>query len=805
MGVNELVSPAFTQPLYSAQLTFRNNYDLETDTQFLTNGFDGGVLELKVGTGAFVDILAAGGSFVAGGYTKTLDTRFSNPLAGRRAWSGVSGGYTNVIVNLPSTNAGQTVQLRWRCGSDDSTGRPGWRIDSVSVTGRACCTNSPPVIATQSNLYNVIETTLLTVTNMLIDPGLPANPVVFSLLSPPTGASIDTNTGVITWIPSEGQGPGTNLITTIARNSAVPGLAATNTFTVIILESNLPPILPNQTNRTLFGLQSLTVTNTATDADLPANPLNYILQTGPTNAAIDANGIISWTPLISQVPSTNLFTTVVTDTDPSAVNATSLSATNSFTVVVNAIHNGPSLPVRTNRTVVELTTMTVNNSATDNDVPPRALNYALISPPAGASISSNGVVTWTPDESQGPGTNIIMTVVTDDGTPPLSATNSFTVNVLESNTPPVLPVQSNRTLTGLQTLSVTNAATDSDLPANPLTYTLQTGPSNAVIDANGIISWTPVVSQVPSTNLFTTVVTDTNPPAINETSFSSTNSFFVIVNAIHNGPQLPLQTNHSVLELTTLCVTNTATVNDVPPRALTYTLANPPAGALISTNGVITWQPTESQGPGTNIITTIVTDDGSPPLSATNNFTLIVLESNSPPVLPVQTNYILVGMQTLVVTNSGTDSDIPANALTYILQSGPSNAEMDASGVITWTPDLSQVPSTNLFTTVVTDSNPAAVNATSLSATNSFYVTVNLPDQTPRTILIQTITLSHNIATITWTSVSGNTYRLQYKTNWDDASWTDFSPDVPATGATTSAQDDISAQTQRLYRVMLVP
>jgi len=55
-----------------------------------------------------------------------------------------------------------------------------------------------------------------------------------------------------------------------------------------------------------------------------------------------------------------------------------------------------------------------------------------------------------------------------------------------------------------------------------LTYVLQTGPSNAVIDASGIITWTPVVAQVPSTNVFTTVVTDYNPWAINSTNLSAT-------------------------------------------------------------------------------------------------------------------------------------------------------------------------------------------------------------------------------------------------------------------------------------------
>jgi len=56
----------------------------------------------------------------------------------------------------------------------------------------------------------------------------------------------------------------------------------------------------------------------------------------------------------------------------------------------------------------------------------------------------------------------------------------------------------------------------------------------------------------------------------------------------------------------------------------TYQLANPPTGAGIDVNGVIAWTPTSGQSPTTNTITTIVTDNQSPPLSATNSFTVVV-------------------------------------------------------------------------------------------------------------------------------------------------------------------------------------
>src|ERR1019366_3563491 len=142
-------------------------------------------------------------------------------------------------------------------------------------------------------------------------------------------------------------------------------------------EINVAPGLLGQGNQTLFGQQRLIVTNTASEPDMPPVTLAYQL-TGPAGAVIDANGIISWTPSVAQVPSTNVFTTVVTDSNPWSVNNQQLSATNSFTVIVLPVF-GPVLPGQTNRTVNELAALVVTNTATDANptVPQISTNTVL--------------------------------------------------------------------------------------------------------------------------------------------------------------------------------------------------------------------------------------------------------------------------------------------------------------------------------------------------------------------------------------------------------------------------------------------
>ena len=92
------------------------------------------------------------------------------------------------------------------------------------------------------------------------------------------------------------------------------------------------------------------------------------------------------------------------------------------------------------------------------------------------------------------------------------------------NTAPVLAAISNRTVGVGVTLNITNTATDSDAPAQTLTFSLMTAPTNAVIDSSsGVLTWRPLTTQADSTNSFTVMVTDNGTPGMSATqSFSVT-------------------------------------------------------------------------------------------------------------------------------------------------------------------------------------------------------------------------------------------------------------------------------------------
>jgi len=130
-GVNlsSLISPSIEIGSTTAQLLFKNRYQTE-------NNYDGMVLEYSTNAGAtWQDILTGGGTFSSGGYNGTLSTCCGNPLPGRQAWTGNSGGFVDTVVNLNAALNGETVQFRWRMGSDNIVSSTGVWIDDVQVTG----------------------------------------------------------------------------------------------------------------------------------------------------------------------------------------------------------------------------------------------------------------------------------------------------------------------------------------------------------------------------------------------------------------------------------------------------------------------------------------------------------------------------------------------------------------------------------------------------------------------------------------------------------------------------------------------
>lgn len=96
---------------------------------------------------------------------------------------------------------------------------------------------------------------------------------------------------------------------------------------------------------------------------------------------------------------------------------------------------------------------------------------------------------------------------------------------------------------------------------------------------------------------------------------------------------------------------------------------------------------------------------------------------NHAPVMTPSAGASIVAGQTLVISNTATDPDLPAQALTWSLLSAPVGAFINpANGLLTWRPTLAQSPSTNILGVVVSDNG-----SPSLGATQTLTVIVSRP------------------------------------------------------------------------------
>ncbi len=589
--------------------------------------------------------------------------------------------------------------------------------------------NSPPSLSPISGA-TVNEGSPLALTVSGTDSDLPAGVLTYGLgFDAPSGMSINPTSGAISWTPTEQQGPGSFTFTVQVSDSGTPALTASGSVTVVVTEVNQPPVLGPIGGQNVRAGSPVSVTAQATDPDFPPNPLTYSLGPGaPEGATINpTSGAFNWTPTAAQGGRTFTIPVVVSDGGNPV-----LTATQTFDVVVNPSNTAPVFAPVSAQNVAEGNQLVVTLSATDADVPPNQLTYGPGTDfPAGATLNpSSGVLTWTPTEADGPKTVTIAAVVTDNGIPPLSATISLTVNVTEVNQPPVLAPIGNQTVVTGSTLSLSASATDADLPANALTFSLGAGaPAGASINpSTGAFSWTPSQGQGPATIQVTIQVADNGTPPL-----TASQTFTVVVAAINTPPVLAPIGPQSVNEGSLFGFTVGATDADLPPNTLTYSLeAGAPSGMSINpTSGLITWTPSEIQGPSTSQITVKVTDNGVPPLSATRSFSLVVQEVNSPPTLAAISPQAGNVDSTISVRASATDSDRPANRLTFSLAGGaPAGASIDsATGAFTWKPTTAQGGANSQITIQVTDDGTPP-----LSDSKIFTVAVSATPAQPPTI-----------------------------------------------------------------------
>ncbi|MCX2745876.1 putative Ig domain-containing protein [Mangrovivirga sp. M17] len=484
-------------------------------------------------------------------------------------------------------------------------------------------TNSEPELLFSETTQSSPELNLINFVVGATDQDIPENQLSFALSGDvPAGASINAATGEFTWTPTEEQGPATYVFDILVTDGH--GGTAQQSINITVEEVNTDPIIDPVSNSELLELTTLTINLTSIDSDLPQQGLTYSFSgIDSPSASIDENtGQFTWTPSEAEGPGQYEIFFTVTDIYGG-------TSTTSSIISVLEDNEDPKIENIENQTINEGEPWTYQVIATDEDIEngvEQVLSYDFKNGfPEGITIDgTTGLISWTPNESQGPGTYEVTVRVRDDGSPRGMDEEKFKIEVLEVNTAPILNDPGSKIVDEQTKLEFTLLSTDTDRPENEIQYSIVSGAASGMnLDSkSGVFSWTPSENQGPSTYVVTFSASDGE--------LSDEVDVEITVNEVNTLPVIGTINDRTINEQTILSFTVNATDSDIPQNTLTYSLKSPPQGASInSSTGQFNWTPDESQGPGNYTITVAVSDGIG---ESTRSFNVIVNEVNKPPV-----------------------------------------------------------------------------------------------------------------------------------------------------------------------------
>ena len=355
-------------------------------------------------------------------------------------------------------------------------------------------------------------------------------------------------------------------------------------------------------------------------------------------------------------------------------------------------------------------------------------NQALVAT-AGIALGGSGTnrtITLTP-VANASGTSTITVTVADPGG--LTVVRTFVLTVTAVNDTPTLAGATNATISELAGYTQNLVPGDVDIPVQPLTVTLLSGPTGLVV-TNGVLAWTPTEEQGPSTNEITATVTDGLGTA--------TRTLVLTVTELNDVPTISGISDQTTLEDTATSAI-AFTVGDVETAAgsLSVTATSSNLG-VVATNGIalggsggnrtITLSPVANASGTSTITVTVIDGSGG---SATRSFALTVSAVNDVPTISAISDQT-TPEDTATSAIAFTVGDLETSAGSLTVTATSSNLSVVAAGgialggsgtnrTITLTP-VANASGTNTITVTVTDGSGG-------SATRSFVLIVTpVPD-----------------------------------------------------------------------------
>ncbi len=333
---------------------------------------------------------------------------------------------SGIISWTPTASQVGTLDVMVRVTDSSSltlSSSQGFSIAVSAANNAPTITSNPVLTAVEGIAYSYDVNASDTDTNDVLS---------YELTSSPAGMTIDAASGMISWTPTAAQ-TGNQDVSVRVTDNGTPALSASQVFTIAVTANsttpgNSAPVITSQAIQTAKEGAAYSYDVNATDVNA-GNILSYELTTAPAGMVINAtNGVISWTPTSAQVGSQDVSIRVTDNGSPA------LSANQGFTITVTAANNAPVITSNPGLTAQEDIAYAYDVNATDPNAGD-TLSYELTAAPAGMSINTvNGTISWTPTAAQ-VGSQDVSIHVTDNGSPALSASQSFTIVVKADNGP----------------------------------------------------------------------------------------------------------------------------------------------------------------------------------------------------------------------------------------------------------------------------------------------------------------------------------------------------------------------------------
>ena len=544
------------------------------------------------------------------------------------------------------------------------------------------------------------------------------NPSLFSV-----GPTV-SSAGALTFTPgANANGTATITLTLSDDGGTANGgvdISPAQTFVITVTPVNDAPSFtsgPDQTSPDTAGARSVSGWATAISAG-PANEAAQTASFAVTNntnpalfsaaPAVSSIGTLTYTSAVG-VTGVATITLALTDSGGTANGGVDTSVAQTFTITVTDINDAPSFTVGPDQIVLEDAGLqTVNPWATaisDGDVGvTQTLNFnvtnnsnlSLFS--AGPTVSSSGVLTYTPAANANGAATITVALQDDGGTTnggvDTSATQSFAITVTSVNDAPTFTKGSDQSLLqGAGAQSVIGWATAiSAGPANEAAQTASFAVTNntnpalfsaaPAVSSIGTLTYTSAVG-VTGVATITLALTDSGGTANGGVDTSVAQTFTITVTDINDAPSFTVGPDQIVLEDAGLQTVNpwATAISDGDvgvTQTLNFNVTNNSnlslfsAGPTISATGILTYTPVANAN-GTATITLTLSDNGGTAnggvdTSSAQTFVITVTAVNDAPTAPTQTFDVVTNMQrtvTVALSGAGGPTDPDSGDLGY--------------------------------------------------------------------------------------------------------------------------------------------